>query len=885
MYGATHNHATQGFVVKKSRSRRWGRRLRARTARKHLFFEMLERRDLLANGVLQGVAFVDSNGNDTLDAGEPLKEGATIELYQSPDWVTPVATATTDANGEYLFDFGVLGLPGGTYRLKEIPPPGYAADGTQIISPTNPASQIAPDTIQVTVIDPAWVYYASRATSLPEILITDQVYGASPTTTTATQFNIRVDQTPTMASPYFLTLCMDRQSAVSAGNIFQVYQEPLPPNSFVVNDVNGGRIAYLYNRYGTTLRTQMEIAGLQVALWELVYDASPDLDSGNYQFTSATQVGFNVTNSVRAQANSYLAEAASKSGRAILLDSTLDGTEPLKTGRQSMLAPQSLNFANAPSTPVIVLGPDKNPGTPQVVKVVNAETGVVLFQFPAYEEDYVGGARVALADVNGDGKKEIVTAPGRNRPPEIRVFSLEGDPITSFMAYDPSYRGGVQLTVTDVNGDGKMDIITVPSYGVSEVRVFLNQQPDSPPFRDNEPDISFVAFPVATMFGAVVAAGDMGSWDNGSFVNVLDKKPEIVVATAGGVKAAVSVFEVTGATPARVQSLFPFTEVNPNYLGGVSLDVAWIDQGADPDQDPPDIIAGMGVNGTSRIEVWRWNTSDATLSLRGVIPDAFTGSSNNAPVNVAAMDTDGDEIADAIFAVQGPIGTVGEVHRFDITSTSPFAYQQADPLTGFPGPWFIATSKSPASGSDRQVGPIVPPPITVWTNPVNPFDVSNEGLVSPLDVLMGINHINTNPGDTSLPAQQFSPPRFLDTNVDGAITPSDVLLVLNHLSLLADSGEGETDQPAGEVAASFSPWDMAASPAIPRSASSEAEVRSDQLVEALGTASVPGAEWYLPDAEEDSPWVPSSLDTPSDGPDLFDLESILEDIAAEIASL
>ena len=351
MYGATHNHATQGFVVKKSRSRRWGRRLRARTARKHLFFEMLERRDLLANGVLQGVAFVDSNGNDTLDPGEPLKQGAQIVLYKSPDWDNAVATATTDANGEYLFDFGVLGLPGGTYRLKEIPPSGYAADGTQIISPTNPASQIAPDTIQVTVIDPAWVYYASRATSLPEILITDQVYGASPTTTTATQFNIRVDQTPTMASPYFLTLCMDRQSAVSAGNIFQVYQEPLPPNSFVVNNVNAGRIAYLYHTYGTTLRTQMEIAGLQVAVWELVYDASPNLASGNYQLTSAKWTGFDVTESVRAQANTYLTDAASKSGRAILLDSTLDGTEPLKTGRQSMLAPQSLNFANRSECP------------------------------------------------------------------------------------------------------------------------------------------------------------------------------------------------------------------------------------------------------------------------------------------------------------------------------------------------------------------------------------------------------------------------------------------------------------------------------------------------------------------------------------------------------
>ena len=75
---------------------------------------------------------------------------------------------------------------------------------------------------------------------------------------------------------------------------------------------------------------------------------------------------------------------------------------------------------------------------------------------------------------------------------------------------------------------------------------------------------------------------------------------------------------------------------------------------ANPQQDPPDIIVGMGVNGTSRIEVWTWNISDASLALRGAIPDAFTGPSNKAPVRVAALDADGNGIAEAILAVQGP---------------------------------------------------------------------------------------------------------------------------------------------------------------------------------------------------------------------------------------
>ena len=82
--------------------------------------------------------------------------------------------------------------------------------------------------------------------------------------------------------------------------------------------------------------------------------------------------------------------------------------------------------------PIFVLGPEKNPGTPQAVRVVNSNTGEILSSFVAYEDDYLGGTRVAVADLDGDGTDEIITAPGRNRPAEIRVFTLEGDAVPGF---------------------------------------------------------------------------------------------------------------------------------------------------------------------------------------------------------------------------------------------------------------------------------------------------------------------------------------------------------------------------------------------------------------------------------------------------------------------
>jgi hypothetical protein len=298
------------------------------------------------------------------------------------------------------------------------------------------------------------------------------------------------------------------------------------------------------------------------------------------------------------------------------------------------------------------------------------------------------------------------------------------------------------------------------------------------------------------------------------------------------------------------------------------------------------LIVGMGVNGTSRIEVWDWDTSTVSLSLLGTIPDAFTGSSNNAPVNVAVLDENGDGIVDTILAVQGPIGTTGEIHLFEITGTSPFQYVPASPLTGFNGPWFIATGKAVAPTPPTQPEPIVPPEINVWTNPASPYDVNDSGNVTPLDALETINYINQNPGVTALPAEQFAPPRFFDTNVDGLITASDVLLLVNVLSMPpASSGEGESSEAASGLAAMFSPLATALDRETTAPAAAILDDGQDQALGAVDAALVPGVEWFLPRVELASPRVSPAVQTPLDAADRFDLEAILDDIAAEITAL
>jgi len=356
-------------------------------------------------------------------------------------------------------------------------------------------------------------------------------------------------------------------------------------------------------------------------------------------------------------------------------------------------------IAPLPSISVIVLGMDKSPTTPQSVKVIDPTTGTMLTQFVPYGNTFQGGVRVATGDLTNSGIDNIVTAPGRGIPPKICVFSQAGVLLTEFQAYGASVNGGVQVAVADVDGDGLKDIITVPSWGSAEVRVFRNLGVvnGAPIFDGAHPYRDFLAFPASFIGGAVVAAADMGSTPNKSFVNTLDGKAEIIVGSGAGMKATVEVFDVsrmTTLTPtvraAPVTSFTPFSTPSTTFQGGVSLSVARVNADL-----IPDIVVGAGANGRSLVDVWTWNTTTATLSsLSGPGSSgfaAFTDPSRNVPVQVTTLDKNGDGIADSIFAVQGPGGTTGHVVKFDILGVSPLSLSSPTAISGnYPGPYTIA---------------------------------------------------------------------------------------------------------------------------------------------------------------------------------------------------
>ncbi len=143
------------------------------------------------------------------------------------------------------------------------------------------------------------------------------------------------------------------------------------------------------------------------------------------------------------------------------------------------------------------------PGAGPHVKVYDGVTHEVVNSYFAYDSTYAGGVRVAAGDYNGDGTDDIITAPGVGAPPNVKVIdAASGEALASFFAYDPGFTGGLQLASTDINGDGKDEIFTIPGSGAGpNVKIFQGGGGAAP-----DAVASFFAYDANDNNGAYIAA-------------------------------------------------------------------------------------------------------------------------------------------------------------------------------------------------------------------------------------------------------------------------------------------------------------------------------------------------------------------------------------------
>ena len=283
------------------------------------------------------------------------------------------------------------------------------------------------------------------------------------------------------------------------------------------------------------------------------------------------------------------------------------------------------------------------------VKVVSP-SGTVLSQFNAFAAGYRGGVHTALGDLQGNGNTLIAAAPGRGINGEVRVFTLAGQELPAYrlLPFGSQWRGGVNVALADVNGDGKDDIITAKATGSGEVRVYLST---------SQPGIAAVAFRTFLPFGklwtsgATVAAADLGTFPGGA-ANVLDGKAEVIVGTGAGAAPLVKVFELSTTTPTVLDTIVPFT--GSKSLGGVSVAVGRVNA-----DNVADIIVSAGRQGGSKTEVYDGTVGTSANAKLASYAAFATLSHPNSPVSGAGLDTDGDGLVDTLFSAQGTGGSNG----------------------------------------------------------------------------------------------------------------------------------------------------------------------------------------------------------------------------------
>jgi hypothetical protein len=240
--------------------------------------------------------------------------------------------------------------------------------------------------------------------------------------------------------------------------------------------------------------------------------------------------------------------------------------------------------------------------------------------FLAYDFNFRGGVNVTTGDVNGDNVDEIITGAGAGGGPHVRVFDKYGREKFNFFAFHSDFRGGIDVSSGDVDGD-EIDevVISQKSKGQAWIKVYnLGERGGRSNFSDPVEVVlaEFLAYDENFKGGAHITVGDIDG----------DEKEEIVTGAGAGGGPHVRVFDGNGNSMGI--NLFPFPL---DYHGGV--DVASSDVDGDKVEE---IIVSANRYAASRVKIYE--SSGSIIGNFVAYDEAFQGGAN-----IASEDINNDE--------------------------------------------------------------------------------------------------------------------------------------------------------------------------------------------------------------------------------------------------
>jgi hypothetical protein len=254
-----------------------------------------------------------------------------------------------------------------------------------------------------------------------------------------------------------------------------------------------------------------------------------------------------------------------------------------------------IGHVNGNSIPDVIVGAGSG-GGPEVEVFNGADLVagqiVITASFMAFDPSFSGGVTLAAGPVLGTGHDDVVVGTGPGGSPQIAVFSgadlAQGIVApTTFGAFVPGFTGGVKVAVGAINGTGHDDVVAGAGLGGGPaVEIFDGAQLAN---GVAVPTAQFFAFPVGFTGGVSIALGAVNGTGH----------DDVVVGAGPGGGPEVVVFDGAQlahgvATPTAAFFAFP-----TSFSGGVSVAAGPVN-GTGHD----DVIVGAGPGGGPEVEVF-----------------------------------------------------------------------------------------------------------------------------------------------------------------------------------------------------------------------------------------------------------------------------------------
>lgn len=220
------------------------------------------------------------------------------------------------------------------------------------------------------------------------------------------------------------------------------------------------------------------------------------------------------------------------------------------------------------------------PGGPSKFTIVDGSTGFAMINAEVvFGKEFTGGLFLATADMNGDGRDDIIVSPDQGGGGRVSIYKYASGGVTRigdfFGIDDIFFRGGARVAAADMNGDGRADLIVGAGFGGGP-RIALFDGRTVQQARPQKFVGDFFAFPgdaaLKLRNGVYVTAGDV----NG------DGKADLIFGAGPGGGPQVYILDgatilsgnVANAQKTPLKSFFAF---DVNDRGGVRVAVKDVD--------------------------------------------------------------------------------------------------------------------------------------------------------------------------------------------------------------------------------------------------------------------------------------------------------------------